>query len=111
MEALGTIAAAMTKGGFRPHLLYGVTGSGKTTVYFAAMQRALEAGKSALLLVPEIGLTPAMVGTDGSSVRRRGSRCCTLSSLPTNVRSSGTGFVVATLGSWSARDQRSLRPW
>jgi primosomal protein N' (replication factor Y) len=62
MEALGTIAAAMTKGGFAPHLLYGVTGSGKTTVYFAAMQRALDAGKSALLLVPEIGLTPAMTG-------------------------------------------------
>jgi primosomal protein N' (replication factor Y) len=60
MEALGTIAAAMEKGGFRPHLLYGITGSGKTTVYFAAMQRALDAGKSALLLVPEIGLTPAM---------------------------------------------------
>ena len=62
MEAVGTIAAAMAKGGFAPHLLYGVTGSGKTTVYFAAMQRALEAGKSALLLVPEIGLTPAMAG-------------------------------------------------
>ena len=43
-------------------LLYGVTGSGKTAVYFAAMQRALDAGRSALLLVPEIGLTPAMAG-------------------------------------------------
>jgi primosomal protein N' (replication factor Y) len=62
MEALGTIVAAMEKGGFRPHLLYGVTGSGKTAVYFAAMQRALDAGRSALLLVPEIGLTPAMAG-------------------------------------------------
>lgn len=62
MEALSSIAAAMTQGGFKPILLYGVTGSGKTTVYFSAMQRALDAGKSALLLVPEIGLTPAMAG-------------------------------------------------
>ena len=59
-EALASIAAAMAEGGFRPHLLYGVTGSGKTAVYVAAMRRALDAGKSSLLLVPEIGLTPAM---------------------------------------------------
>jgi primosomal protein N' (replication factor Y) len=61
-EALASIAAAMQQGGFKPILLYGITGSGKTSVYFAAMQRALDAGKSALLLVPEIGLTPAMAG-------------------------------------------------
>jgi len=62
MEAVGTIVAAMEKGGFRPHLLFGVTGSGKTAVYIAAMRQALQRGKSALLLVPEIGLTPAMAG-------------------------------------------------
>ena len=62
MEAAAAIAGAMGKGGFRALLLYGVTGSGKTAVYFAAMRRALDAGKSALLLVPEIGLTPAMAG-------------------------------------------------
>jgi primosomal protein N' (replication factor Y) len=61
-EALASIAAAMAEGGFRPHLLYGVTGSGKTAVYVAAMRRMLDAGKSSLLLVPEIGLTPAMAG-------------------------------------------------
>jgi primosomal protein N' (replication factor Y) len=56
MEALASIATAQ---GFQPFLLHGVTGSGKTAVYLAAMQRALDRGQSAILLVPEIGLTPA----------------------------------------------------
>ena len=62
VEALSSIVASMTAGGFHPHLLYGITGSGKTAVYVAAMRRQLDAGGSALLLVPEIGLTPAMAG-------------------------------------------------
>ncbi|HSY63306.1 MAG TPA: primosomal protein N' [Terriglobales bacterium] len=45
---------------FSGMLLHGVTGSGKTAVYLAAMQSVLEAGRSAILLVPEIGLTPAV---------------------------------------------------
>jgi len=56
MEALASIATAT---GFQPFLLHGVTGSGKTAVYLAAMQRILDRGLGAILLVPEIGLTPA----------------------------------------------------
>jgi primosomal protein N' (replication factor Y) (superfamily II helicase) len=58
--ALDTITAAVETNEFRPHLLHGITGSGKTAVYLAAMQRALDRGNSTILLVPEIGLTPAM---------------------------------------------------
>ncbi len=61
-SALNVITSALATGGFLPHLLYGVTGSGKTAVYIGAMRCALEVGKGALLLVPEIGLTPAMTG-------------------------------------------------
>jgi primosomal protein N' (replication factor Y) len=60
MEALASLATAL--GGFHPFLIHGVTGSGKTAVYLAAMQRALERGLSSILLVPEIGLTPQSVG-------------------------------------------------
>jgi primosomal protein N' (replication factor Y) (superfamily II helicase) len=60
--ALERIRAAVDARSFTGILLHGVTGSGKTAVYLAAMKSVLDAdaGRSAILLVPEIGLTPAV---------------------------------------------------
>ncbi len=58
--ALDEINRAVDEHQFLPMLLHGVTGSGKTAVYLSAMQSMLAKGRSAILLVPEIGLTPAM---------------------------------------------------
>ena len=58
-EALAGIDPAA---GFSVHLLHGVTGSGKTEVYLRLVEQALAGGKQALLLVPEINLTPQLEG-------------------------------------------------
>ena len=60
--AFAQIHAALEAKQFQAFLLQGVTGSGKTEVYLNAIEAALAMGRGALMLVPEIALTPAMAG-------------------------------------------------
>jgi primosomal protein N' (replication factor Y) len=78
------VAAIDAATGFHTVLLHGVTGSGKTEVYMRAAERFLAAGKSSLILVPEIGLTPQV--TDRVSERFPGKTAILHSSLTKRQR-------------------------
>lgn len=58
-EQWAAVAAFRAAEGFQAHLLYGVTGSGKTEVYLHAVEDRLKMGQQVLVLLPEINLTPA----------------------------------------------------
>jgi primosomal protein N' (replication factor Y) (superfamily II helicase) len=60
-KAWEVLEPALKEGGFRAFLLHGVTGSGKTEVYLRAIEEVVRQGKEALVLVPEISLTPQTI--------------------------------------------------
>ncbi len=72
-RATGTVVAALDRAAEAPRemLLHGVTGSGKTEVYLAAVEAALDRGRGAVVLVPEIGLTPQAVARFSSRLGDR----------------------------------------
>ncbi|MCJ7839592.1 primosomal protein N' [Lederbergia sp. NSJ-179] len=60
-KAITPILSKIEANEYKTFLLFGVTGSGKTEVYLQSIQRVVEKGKEAIVLVPEISLTPQMV--------------------------------------------------
>ncbi|MGA2195479.1 MAG: primosomal protein N' [Bryobacteraceae bacterium] len=100
--ACGEIASSIRAHRFQTFLLHGVTGSGKTEVYLNSIEVAVAEGRGALLLVPEIALTPAMAG---QFFGRFGDRVAILHSAFTDlerseqwrrIRSGAASVVVGT---------------
>ncbi len=60
-QALDSITSSLEREIFEVHLIHGITGSGKTEIYLQAIEKAFSMGKGAILLIPEISLTPQTI--------------------------------------------------
>jgi primosomal protein N' (replication factor Y) len=104
LQAFVQVQRALNEGGFQPFLLHGVTGSGKTEIYLQAIQQVVSQGKEALVLVPEISLTPQTI----RRFRGRFSRTAVLHSHLTDAergwhwRQIAAGQVQVIVGARSA---------
>jgi len=105
IAAVEAVGAALARGGEARFLLDGVTGSGKTEVYLAALERSIALGRQGILLVPEIALAPGLIRR---VVARFGSRVALLhSGLSDGERSAAwertrRGEIDAVVGPRSA---------
>ena len=109
--AIDAVAAAQDT--FKPFLLHGVTGSGKTEVYLRAIETVVNRGRQALVLVPEIALTPQLVSRFAD--RFEGPLAVMHSSLPDqarlqNWRAARTGQASIVIGTRSAIFAPLARP-
>jgi primosomal protein N' (replication factor Y) len=104
-KAISIINGALGKDSYNTFLVHGVTASGKTEVYISAMKHALNQGKSAIMLIPEISLTPQFVDV---MTKRFGSDIGVWHSGITNVEKyrlfnkAKTGEIKIMLGARSA---------
>jgi primosomal protein N' (replication factor Y) len=104
-EAFEKIVGVMGEGRAGSFLLQGVTGSGKTEIYLRCIEKALEAGRSALVLIPEIALIPQ---TTARFMRRFGEEIAVIHSRLTGAqratiwRRASAGEVRVVIGARSA---------
>jgi primosomal protein N' (replication factor Y) len=111
--ALSRIGVSIASGGHAVFVLHGVTGSGKTEVYLRAAEQARATGRQAILLVPEIALTPQLLGRvrarfrDGVAVLHSGLSPAERASQWRKIRA---GEVFLCVGARSAIFSPFLRP-